>query len=1821
MQRFDRALARSTPIAIVGMACRLPGASTLDELWSVLERMERRIEPLPRERWDPEFDAANLPASVDPRACEQGGTLPELELDWRTLRTPPAQAQRMHRMELAALGAMAEALRDGGIEPSGSAWPRARVFIASNTLSPDPRVDHGRRIRRFELHEPVRRALAELESNDAASLERAIIQAFEDSAPAIEPDSMMTSASIVAGRLTNIFNLQGGHLAIDAGVASSLAALREAINSLRLGECDHALVCGVSSLVGPPALLAAAHRGLLGVRAPRPFAPGAEGSALAEGALAVLLARPEAIGDRPVHAWIEAIGSAPITEAGAHEAVALAVGEALAAARIEPAQVRFVESRALGVHEHDQAEAYGLALGYRTSVRPDRPLALGSTVANFGFLGASAGMLALIKAALCLRRGVWLGQLDGQIDDEELELRAGLTLARGRVPMQPGERVGISDAGIDPLAFHALLTDSRAHVASKLPAPRLTSRKQPIAIVGMGLRVPGARDVDEFWTKALAQIDAIGDMPPARWDVDLVVGSDPGVATVLRTRLAATIATPQLDDDPRWAVVEHEREHLDPAVVLALLTSAEALRDLQDSLAKLDPRRIGVVFGQLPLRARQIEAEKRSLFAVQLALTARTLRRQGCSPERVAAVLAMARRIFDSDLRIGARPLGVHGFDNHSGLACSHRVAAAFGFAGPVLSVDAACASALAAVHVGINSLLLGDTDLVLAGGLAFNLLPEYYIALSVLGALSARGAPPFTRYADGFVPGEGGGVVALRRLEDAQRDGDRIHAVIEGVGFGSDGRGVSIFAPNPAGERRAITRALADAGLRPSAVDYVEAHGTGTRLGDETELGSVIRIYGRRDRARPLSLSSVKSQVGHLSSAAGVVGLVKAALALRERVIPSGCGEGEPLPGFANSHVALADRPRPWISAGSRYVGVSSFGLGGANYHLILGEPTPSAREDRPELEHPRPPPVREQQADRFLVELVPLERPLRAPAYPLAGKRLLLLSDPSGLVCDAVEKELNARGASVGRIEPEDLDADAIVDQALATFYGTGQNCVGIIDLRAFAPPIRGDLEFLDQLDQFNRVTFTLLSTIYGTFEQPGCSYVAVTAMGGDLGLMGGEAGSLLGAQLLGLVKGLKQELPQLQAKAIDFDRAIDPDELAKVVLDELEDGNDRVEVGWAGRRFVTNLQRRNFAPDEAVVRRLGPGDVFVFSGGSRGVVFECALALAQLGVQVVISGRTEPPDPNAAWVGLDDEGFEGFRRKLLEQRRSADPRLTPVAFAREFARYQQQRELHRNLLRARALGVPLVYEVCDVMDRESVRAMIDRVRERYGRIDGVGHGAMVEWSRSLPNKNHEIIHKTTMVKVAGLLHLIDATRTDELEIFVAFGSGAGRFGNRGQTDYSAANALMATALRAKSRSLLEHTHCVTIDWTAWREVGAAADDPDLAARVRETGVSSVSVEEGVWHFVNEVFLGDAHEVVIFSEDMQWKWFGLGSQGEGSGERRKWTDDRGAPLVPGEWPMLDRAGTLVDRKGRPTIAFHRRLDVRLDHFLAEHLLHDAPILPGTFGCELIAEGAAISAPGWHVESLESYEIGAPAKLGSNGMLDLRGEIVVLEQGPDRRLLEITTRSDLVLRGHTLQSDRLHHRAKVVLRKGERGPLRTELTPPVDDGGLLRSRSVFALSSDPVLLGPQFLRGQWIRTSEDEVIGTIRPPRERAIMSRSAMPQFQLDPMVLDTAFQIAANWDGIVNRWVSVPMGVGRIRLGARVRRAGEVTRVRAKVERVVDPDVFYSLVVFGDDDEPLLAVEGMWLRRAGRIAPELLGLIEEEAPSEPRLREASG
>ena len=275
------------------------------------------------------------------------------------------------------------------------------------------------------------------------------------------------------------------------------------------------------------------------------------------------------------------------------------------------------------------------------------------------------------------------------------------------------------------------------------------------------------------------------------------------------------------------------------------------------------------------------------------------------------------------------------------------RVANLFNFRGPNFTADAACASGLAAMLAAVRGLQAGDFDAVITGGVDHNMDAPAYVKFCKIGALSATGTRPFDAGADGFVMGEGAAFFILKRLSDAERDGDRIYALLLSLAGSSDGRGKGITAPNPVGQRLAVEHAWQVAGLDPALATCIEGHGTSTRVGDAAELASLTDVFGKAGAANgSIALGSVKSNIGHLKGAAGAAGVFKTVLSLHDKVLPPSLHFEHPNPSVDWDDVPfrvnteLREWPAP--ESGVRCAGVSAFGFGGTNFHAVLEEYVP---------------------------------------------------------------------------------------------------------------------------------------------------------------------------------------------------------------------------------------------------------------------------------------------------------------------------------------------------------------------------------------------------------------------------------------------------------------------------------------------------------------------------------------------------------------------------------------------------------------------------------------------------------------------------------------------------------------------------------------------------------------------------------------------------------------------------------------------------------------------------------------------------------------
>jgi acyl transferase domain-containing protein/phosphopantetheinyl transferase len=458
-----------------------------------------------------------------------------------------------------------------------------------------------------------------------------------------------------------------------------------------------------------------------------------------------------------------------------------------------------------------------------------------------------------------------------------------------------------------------------------------------IAIIGMACLFPGAPNLGAYWRNIVAKVDAIGE-PPEEW-LSGAAAPEPGADGEIYCRRGGYLGDLARFNPIEYGIMPNSVDGADPDQFLALRVAHEALADAGYVDRPLSRERTEVVLG----RGAYINRGYGNLMQQGQVLdqTMRILR--PFLPDRSAEELAAIRR----ELKASLPPFSA---ETAAGLVpniVSGRIANRMDFMGPSFTVDAACASALIALDIAVRDLLTHRCDAAVVGGVQASTPPPIHTIFCTLGALSRKNQiRPFDRGADGTMLGEGVGVVVLKRREDAERDGDRIYAIVKGVGSASDGRALGVLAPRLEGEVLAVRRAYEVSGISPRTIGLIEAHGTATPVGDATEIQALRQVFGQRVGAPSCALGSVKSMIGHTLPAAGVAGLIKAALALYHKVLPPTlhCEEPDPRLELDQSPFYLNSETRPWIHGSvdaPRRAGVNAFGFGGINAHVVLEEYT----------------------------------------------------------------------------------------------------------------------------------------------------------------------------------------------------------------------------------------------------------------------------------------------------------------------------------------------------------------------------------------------------------------------------------------------------------------------------------------------------------------------------------------------------------------------------------------------------------------------------------------------------------------------------------------------------------------------------------------------------------------------------------------------------------------------------------------------------------------------------------------------------------------
>lgn len=442
---------------------------------------------------------------------------------------------------------------------------------------------------------------------------------------------------------------------------------------------------------------------------------------------------------------------------------------------------------------------------------------------------------------------------------------------------------------------------------------------EPVAVVGMACRFPGAPDLDSFWELLKRGGDAVSEVPPERWNLDQWFDPRPNAPGKINTRYGGFIEDVDCFDTGFFGIPPREAQQMDPGqrILLELVWNALEHAGIPPDSLRGSNTGFFVGMGQNDYGAMQINGD----------------------PEEISA----------------------YSGTGNGGCFASGRISYQFGFNGPTLTTDTACSSSITALYQALNALRQGECNLALTSGVQLNLTPPMQVFFSRTQSFSPDGrCYTFDERANGFVLGEGAGVVVLQRLKDAQREGSRILGVIRSVALNHGGASGGLTVPNETAQEALIRNALQREGIDPNTVDYIETHGTGTTLGDPIEVGALRSVFGHRSEENPLQIGSVKTNIGHLNAAAGMAGLIKTVLMLQNRQIAPNLhftrpNSKIPWDGFA---ATVPTTLTPWPAPGShpRRAGVSSFGLSGTNGHVVLEEApgmkvepvTPSGREER---------------------------------------------------------------------------------------------------------------------------------------------------------------------------------------------------------------------------------------------------------------------------------------------------------------------------------------------------------------------------------------------------------------------------------------------------------------------------------------------------------------------------------------------------------------------------------------------------------------------------------------------------------------------------------------------------------------------------------------------------------------------------------------------------------------------------------------------------------------------------------------------------------
>jgi acyl transferase domain-containing protein/NAD(P)-dependent dehydrogenase (short-subunit alcohol dehydrogenase family) len=949
----------NVPLAIIGMACRLPGAEDLDAYWQLLVDGRSAIVELPPERFNRSLYHHPKKGEVGKSYSTLGGLVAERPFDREICPLPEEWLHEWDVAHLTMCEVAARACHHAGLNPFDLPSRNVGVFIGhacGSDLAGDMvyatgveetaeylrELDDLKRLPKAQLDAIIRDVVAGVRSGKPHRNQRG------------RPDLAPSAAPLLISRA---FGLNGPFMAIEAACASSLQALAVGARALNQGRIDMAIVGG-ASYCKTDSLVLFSQAQSVSAKGSCPFDANADGLIAAEGYVSLLiktLPRAVADGDR-VYAVIRGIGMssdgrgrslwAPRKE-GQVEAVRRAYGNS-----IDPSRLQYLEAHATSTQVGDATELSALSEVLGKYFTSDKRIPIGSVKANIGHTLEVAGMAGLVKAVLAIRHGIIppsinCQDLNHQVPWDNVPFYVASKKLIWDAPADGHpRRAAVNAFGIGGLNVHIVVDEFQPQQAAKNFAPRNGSQPsvkansdEAVAIIGAGAILPGASTLNAFWDLLTAGRSAIVEVPRERWNADRFY--EPGSRKPWKTpsKLGGFI-TDYAYDWKKHKVPPKQVANANPLQFMLLDAADQAFQMAGYHGKKFDRSRVGVVVGtlfggdfsnrlQMGLRLPEFQ---QTLSGV--------LRARGIPENQIARI---AQEYRETLLEHMPALLDETGSFTSSTLAS--RITKTFDLMGGAFAIDAGSASSLAALSSSVDLLLNGICDMVVCAGGQRSMDLFSYEGHSLNGLLTSnQPRATFDAAAEGMVPGEGAGVVLLKRLSDARRDGDKVLGIIRGVGAAS---GTDVKATM----KLAIERGLKQAGVSASDVAVLETANAADADQNPKEAAAILETYGAQPRQEPLLVGSTASQTGDLGAVSGIAAVLKASLALEQRLLPAPVALERPLACLAeNRHVIQAiskPTPVPAVEPSGRFfAGVNIYSTQTLGYHVIVerGTPVPSA-------------------------------------------------------------------------------------------------------------------------------------------------------------------------------------------------------------------------------------------------------------------------------------------------------------------------------------------------------------------------------------------------------------------------------------------------------------------------------------------------------------------------------------------------------------------------------------------------------------------------------------------------------------------------------------------------------------------------------------------------------------------------------------------------------------------------------------------------------------------------------------------------------------